>query len=177
MHYSTPRNADVTLPNEKLPKSTYFQRSRAQYSSASSQTIIRVKKYAKGDGATDDTEAFQQAINDAAANGSLILIESGSYLLSDTITIPAGAQIVGEAWPELIAIGAKFQDSSNPRPLVRVGEPGSIGGVELQDLIFTSKESAAGLVGVEWNIKADRAGSAAIWGMFESPLKHLSRLT
>jgi hypothetical protein len=33
----------------------------------------------------------------------------------------------------------------------------------MQDLIFTSKGATAGVVFVEWNLKADKAGSAGMW--------------
>lgn len=58
----------------------------------------------------------------------------------------------------------------HPRPLVRVGNPGDQGGVEIQDLLFTTKGPTAGAVLVEWNIKATRAGSAGMWGMLNSIL-------
>lgn len=47
--------------------------------------------------------------------------------------------------------------------MVRVGDPGSEGTVELQDLIFTTKGPTAGAVLVEWNIKASEQGKAALW--------------
>jgi len=52
----------------------------------------------------------------------------------------------------------------NPRPLIRIGEPGQTGNVELQDLLFTTKGATAGATLVEWNIKAASPGSAAMWG-------------
>ena len=47
--------------------------------------------------------------------------------------------------------------------MVRVGDPGSEGTVELQDLIFATKGPTAGAVLVEWNIKASDQGKAALW--------------
>ena len=74
---------------------------------------------------------------------------------------------MGECWPQFMATGSKFQDMKNPRPMIRVGDRGSIGTVEIQDLIFSSKGPTDGLVVVEWNIKADKPGSAAMWGKFK----------
>ena len=48
--------------------------------------------------------------------------------------------------------------------MIRVGKPGDTGKVELSDLLFTGTGPTAGLVAVEWNIKADDKGSAAMWG-------------
>lgn len=90
-------------------------------------------------------------------------MDHGSYILKDAVTVPPGAKIVGECWAELVADGPNFEDDRNPRALFRVGAPGSEGSVEIQDLLFTSRGPTAGLVAVEWNIIADRKGSAAMW--------------
>lgn len=117
-----------------------------------------------GDGVTDDTTAFQNAINTYAGN-KIIYIDSGAYILKDTITIPSGAKIVGECWSQLVASGANFQDATKPRPLIRIGNPGDVGNVEIQDVLFTTMGPTAGLIAVEWNIKADAPGSAGMWGV------------
>ena len=48
--------------------------------------------------------------------------------------------------------------------MLKVGMPGHIGSIELQDLIFTNRGPTAGLVAVEWNVRAETPGSAGIWG-------------
>jgi hypothetical protein len=68
----------------------------------------------------------------------------------------------------LVASGANFQDQANPRPLLKIGNPGDIGKVEIQDLLFTSVGPTAGLVVVEWNLDASSQGAAAMWGMSSS---------
>jgi len=50
--------------------------------------------------------------------------------------------------------------------MVRVGKPGDVGTVELSDLLFTAVGPTAGLVAMEWNLKADGKGKAAMWGEF-----------
>jgi len=120
--------------------------------------------YCIGDGVADDTAAFQNVMNQYANTDKVIFIDAGSYILTDTITIPPGAKIVGECWAQLVAMGSKFNDANNPRPLLRVGAAGSTGSMEIQDLLFTSKVETAGLVMVEWNIKGSSLGSAAMWG-------------
>lgn len=51
---------------------------------------------ALGDGVNDDYSAIQTAINQAATNGSHVLIPAGTYNCSSTITVPAGVQLIGE---------------------------------------------------------------------------------
>jgi hypothetical protein len=47
--------------------------------------------------------------------------------------------------------------------MLQVGKAGDKGSVEMQDLIFTSKGPTPGVVLIEWNILADKQGSAAMW--------------
>jgi len=47
--------------------------------------------------------------------------------------------------------------------MLQVGNPGDVGDVEMQDLIFTTVGPTAGAILVEWNIKADSPGSAGLW--------------
>lgn len=49
--------------------------------------------------------------------------------------------------------------------MLKVGSKGDVGDVELQDLLFTNIGATAGLIHVEWNIRAKSPGSAALWGM------------
>ena len=61
------------------------------------------------------------------------------YLQTDTIQIPAGTQIVGEAWSVILGSGSSFNDQTNPKPVVQVGAPGSTGTVEISDILFKTR--------------------------------------
>lgn len=61
-----------------------------------------------GDGSTDDTAGVQKAFN--SAGNKIIYADAGIYTLTNTVTIPAGTRIVGEAWAQFAATGPKFQD-------------------------------------------------------------------
>jgi hypothetical protein len=64
----------------------------------------------------------------------VIYIDSGTYIFTDTVTIPSGIKIVGECWPSLMASGANFNDELNPRPLIRVGGVGASPGSMLNHI-------------------------------------------
>ncbi|EER45681.1 LysM domain-containing protein [Histoplasma capsulatum H143] len=164
MSFSTKREPTlVTDGLTSLPKAPFFERAKPQYEAIPVSKFVHMKDRAKGDGITDDTESFQSVLLQYAGSDNIIFVDAGSYILTETITIPAGAKIVGEGWPQLVAFGPKFQDEKNPRPLVRVGNRGDRGDVEIQDLLFTTKGPTAGAVLVEWNIKAACSGCASMW--------------
>lgn len=52
--------------------------------------------------------------------------------------------------------------------MIQVGKQGDVGTVEMQDLLFTSKGPTPGAVLVQWNIKANKKGAAALWGTYRS---------
>jgi hypothetical protein len=70
------------------------------------------------------------------AGCKIIFFDAGKYVVTFNLTIPAGTQIVGEAWLVIAGKGSKFQDMNSPQPVVQVGAPGSSGVVEITDIIF-----------------------------------------
>jgi hypothetical protein len=60
--------------------------------------VVNVKHYgAIGDGTTDDTTAFQNALLALPSNGGTVFIPAGTYLISTGLVIPSdGVNIVGE---------------------------------------------------------------------------------
>jgi hypothetical protein len=58
--------------------------------------------------------------------------------VSSTLTIPAGTRIVGEAWSVIAGSGHAFTNQDEPQVVVRVGEKGSQGVVEITDMLFTT---------------------------------------
>ena len=140
----------------------YFERARPQYADMPASAFVHTKDLGcKGDGVTDDTAAFQRALE--VSTDGILFVDAGTYILTSTIVIPPGAKIVGETWSQLAATGPFFSDASNPKPMLRVGLVGDVGDVEMQDLIFTTQGATAGAILVEWNIKAAKPGSAGLW--------------
>ena len=62
------------------------------------QYYANVKSYgAYGDGITDDTEAIQNALNEAASNGGgTVYVPSGKYITSKALRVKSGVVLVGE---------------------------------------------------------------------------------
>jgi glucan 1,3-beta-glucosidase len=110
-----------------------------------------------GDGTTDDTASLQ-AVLDAAAGTQVVYFPHGIYLLSDTLIVPPGSRLVGEAWTELSARGAKFADAKSPTPMVQVGAPGAVGVAQMTDFLFTVADVLPGAVLVEVNMAGPRPG-------------------
>jgi hypothetical protein len=80
--------------------------------------------------------------------------------------VPKDAKLVGEAWSQFAATGGNFADAANPRVMLKIGDAGDEGSVELQDLILTTKGGTASAILMQWNVKASSAGAAAVWGKY-----------
>lgn len=63
-------------------------------------------------------------------------------------------------WP---GTGSNFQSQANPLPVVRVGQSGSSGSVEITDIIFSTRGPTPGAIIVEWNVKGTSPASAGMW--------------
>lgn len=91
-------------------------------------------------------------------------------MVTDTIKVPVGSRIVGQAWSQIMGTGPKFQDASNPRPVVKMGSVGDVAILEVQDMLFTVSGPTAGAIVVEWNIRGSFQGAAGLWGRLPSLL-------
>lgn len=145
----------------------FFERSKPQYEALPAGQFVNIKLApynAVGDGKWDDTSVLNRALQDTASAGQILWVPAGIYLVRDTITIPSGAKVVGQAWSQIMGTGAKFSNILAPYPVVRVGKPGDVGSVEIQDLLFTVKGATAGAIILQWNILQSGKGTAAMWG-------------
>lgn len=141
----------------------YYIRQRPQYEAFTLDDIINVKDHGvKGDGVGDDTAAINSVMG-MASTSKLIYFPAGSYIVTGTIHVPSHALITGEVWSQIVASGPFFQDMKNPKPMVKVGNDGDQGTVEISDMLFTSTGSLPGLVLMEWNVAAEDQGSVAMF--------------
>lgn len=148
--------AAPTKANSLLTSSgKIVSKTHPQYTDYAVSQFVSIRDLgAKGDGQTDDTQAIKNALAQVSfmtghwvmmliafqyAGCKIIFFDQGTYLVSSTITIPAGTQIVGEAWSVIMGGGTAFSDINNPAPVVRVGDTNSQGVVEITDIIFATK--------------------------------------
>lgn len=61
---------------------------------------------ARGDGATDDTDAFERAIAAASQSGRRLRIPAGRYLITRTLTVTRGIRIEGDGIEWSVLLGA-----------------------------------------------------------------------
>ncbi|KAK6535009.1 hypothetical protein TWF281_006307 [Arthrobotrys megalospora] len=145
--------------------SGYFQRSKPQYETVAASNFINAKSSfgAVGNGVADDTNALNNAFSSAASTGKILWIPAGVYVVTNTIFIPKGTKVVGQSWPQIMGAGTRFQNAASPYPVIKVGNVGDVGDVEIQDLMFTVRGKTAGAIILQWNIHEASRGSAAMW--------------
>lgn len=85
---------------------------------------------AKADGKTDDTKAFQKALDAAAAKGGVVLAPAGTYLIAGALEVPQGVTLRG-VWEAphhsdigkgtlILATGGAGDDKG--KPLIHLGQ-------------------------------------------------------
>ncbi|KAI8337583.1 pectate lyase superfamily protein-domain-containing protein [Chlamydoabsidia padenii] len=165
------QRGDLPTPPTKSPQLlsldgvSFYARSRPQYEHYDVSSFVSVlDSGAVGDGVTDDTAAIQKVIDDNAGC-KIVYFPAGTYILSNTVVVPPGTRLTGELWSVLMAKGDVFQDKTRPIPMLKVGNPGDQGTVELVDLIFSSSGAQPGAVLLEWNLHDDPSSTerGGIW--------------
>ncbi|KAK2042762.1 glucan 1,3-beta-glucosidase [Colletotrichum somersetense] len=137
----------------------YYERSKPHYADIPASNFVSARSFgAAGDGNTDDTVALNNLFNYVSADPSASLVafvDAGTYYVSDTVFIPPGARIVGEALASIImGGGAQFQDITNPHPVVKVALPGQYGTIEWSDMIVSTRGPAPGAKVIEYNLNS-----------------------
>ncbi|KAI1141771.1 glycoside hydrolase family 55 protein [Hypoxylon sp. FL0543] len=154
-----------TRPASLTNGNVYYSRSKPQYEDLAAGDIVSARSSgAKGDASTDDTAALQSAINSAASAGKVLFLDYGIYKVTNTLSIPDGAKIVGEGYPIIVASGSTFGDMSNPKPLLQVGaKSGDAGQVEFSDFVVGTQGAAPGATLIEWNLASPAGTPSGLW--------------
>jgi len=165
---TTPIHSNGTIIATSRPKarvnstSFYYTIAPPTYKEYKISNVINVKDvtYYKvaGDGQTDDTASLQAIVN-AAAGKNVLFFPHGTYILTDTLLIPPGSRLIGEAWSTLSAYGSKFKDPKNLKAMIKIGNPGDVGVAQLTDFLFTTSDFLPGAVLVGINMAGDMPGN------------------
>lgn len=165
--YETGTKFSTSRPDVLLSNGKYFTRAQPTYAEYASDQIVNVKSVdghtVKGDGSTDDVESLNAILADNAANCKITYFPYGVYTVKDTLKIPIGSRIMGEAWAVISAAGDAFKDDSNPKVVVQVGEANDEGVIEIQDMRFSVGEVLPGAKILEINAAGKNPGDVALW--------------
>jgi glucan 1,3-beta-glucosidase len=142
-----------------------FDRGKPQYDGWPLSAFISTKANGcVGDGKADDTDCLIN-IFDRVTEDQIVYIDHGGYRVTKPIQIPSNIKIVGEFWPIIFIndVNGFWSDKNNPRPAIRVGNPGDKGHLEIQDVLFETMGPTPGAILLEWNLAEDAKGSAGMW--------------
>ena len=161
--YTTTR-PDALLDGDK----NYFTMDAPTYAGYSAEQILNVKNVTshpvKGDGQTDDSASLNAILAQAAENCQVAYFPYGVYVVKDTLAVPPGSRLTGEAFAVITGAGDKFKDASNPVPVVQVGNSalGTAGVAHISDMRFSVAEVLPGAIIMEVNM-AGSPGDVGIW--------------
>jgi glucan 1,3-beta-glucosidase len=168
--FQGPFTPNVRPPTLVDGSGNYYQRSKPQYELTPSSGFSSARTAgAKGDGKTDDTAALNNLFATAAAAGQIVYLDAGDYLVTDTIKIPPGSKIVGEAYPVILSSGPNFASQTSPRPVVQVGVGVGTAGypqagiVEWSDTIVSTQGAQGGAILIEWNLVSPASTPSGLW--------------
>jgi Pectate lyase superfamily protein len=163
----------ITLQKDSRPiANTLLSSAKAERSEdivfPSDAGVLNVKTQygAKGDGVTDDTVAIQAALN-AYPNGQrIIYLPNGTYLVSETLSWPAGTPGTGNEYKNTILQGQShlgaiiklktrasgFTDLQKPKAVIFTGPaPAQRFGNSIRNLIVDTGTENPGAIGIQFN--------------------------
>ncbi|KAL2219267.1 putative exo-beta-1,3-glucanase [Thermoascus aurantiacus ATCC 26904] len=159
----------VTTPRSSvlLSDGKYFTMPPPTYQEYGVDQVINIKSVpgypVYGDGATDDT-ANINAILSQYAGCKIIYFPAGTYIVTNTIFVPAGSRIFGDAYASAIsAVGSNFWNPDAPTTMVQVGNAGDVGVAQISDMMFTVADVLQGCKLVEVNIAGSSPGDVGFW--------------
>jgi len=97
------------------------------------------------------------------AGCKIIFFPQGIYQTNETIYIPPGSRIVGEAMSVISGAGSHFADAGNPQPVVKMGNSGEKGVAQLADIVVSVAEMLPGAILVQVNMAGEKPGDVGLW--------------
>jgi glucan 1,3-beta-glucosidase len=164
---STLTTVDLSAKTPARPSSlvvgggAYFEMTRPLYVG---QTTVDVTTLGVAKDGSDITAALQTALNNYA-NKAVLFFPHGTYAISNTVVVPPGSRLVGEAWSVLMAAGAAFQNANSPKAMLQIGDPKQTGVAQLSDFMISTRGPQPGAKLIEWNLHdpANAPGSNGMW--------------
>lgn len=146
---TTPRTSVLLNSN-----SDYFTMKPPTYSQYSANQFVNIKEVnglpVMGDGVTDDTSNINSILQQFAGC-RIIYFPAGTYIVTNTIFVPAGSIIVGDAYASAIsAVGSQFWNPDAPVTMFQVGNLGDVGVAQISDMVFTVADVLQGCKLVSW---------------------------
>jgi hypothetical protein len=121
--------------------------------------LVATKEGIANDGTGDQTFKINAFLKKAAAASQIAYFPAGIYQVGSTVFIPTGSRIQGSSWSQIQGSGFFFSDIHSPQVMIRVGNPGDVGTMEIVEMLFTVKGATAGAILMEWNVAASSQGS------------------
>jgi hypothetical protein len=101
------RNPDLLGKQYWFMEPNILTRRRPAYDTIPASKVMNVKALgAAGDGVTDDTAVLNGILEGAANTSSIVFFPFGIYLVRDTLRVPVGSRIIGQAWSQIMGAGA-----------------------------------------------------------------------
>jgi len=159
-----------TRPQALAPGGRYPVLPAPNYASSTVADFINVKDPKQnggltvlGDNTKDESQTLNQILQLAARTNKIAYFPFGKYRVDDTLLVPVGSRIVGEAWATITGNGSKFKDEKNPRPVVKVGNVGDVGVAQISDMRVTVSDVLPGAILVQFNMAGSKPGDVALW--------------
>jgi hypothetical protein len=147
-----------------LQYGSLYLRSRPQYETIdASGFLVATDEKCANDGTGDQATNINAFLLKANAAGLIAYFPAGIYQIGSTVFIPTGSRVQGSLWSQIQGSGFYFSDLNNPQVMVRVGNKGDVGTMEIVEMLFSVKGATAGAILMEWNVAADSQGSAGMW--------------
>lgn len=142
-----------------------FTRCRPGYEtfSADRDFLVATQEGITNDGTGDQTAAINTFLKKAANQSKIAFFPAGIYQVQGTVFIPLNSKVQGSLWSQIMGTGPNFNNASQPRAMVRVGNPGDVGTMEIVEMLFTVKGPTAGAILMEWNVHEIAQGAAGMW--------------
>jgi len=135
--------------------------------SETEKSTLNVRDFgAKGDGISDDTAAFQAALDAAGENGAIVRVPAGNYLIKGHLTIPSNTTLEGvwnipTAWTQFkgtTLLAVECEGSEEGSPFIALGTNSLIKGIT----IYYPNQDADRIKPYPWCIACSGGDNASI---------------